>query len=174
MHWLSLALVLTIPLTAAAPEPPDEYRVKAAFLFNFARFVEWPPEAFTGPYAPLVLCVLGEDPLGRALDEAVADKKIDGRAIAVRRFSDARQSKGCRMLFVAPSERRRTLSVLEALDEPGLLTVGESDSPTAEGLVIIFVLEAGKVRFAINVTAAEREKLHVSSRLLSLAATLKR
>ncbi|MGD1070960.1 MAG: YfiR family protein [Bryobacteraceae bacterium] len=172
---LSIALILTIQLIAGWQErPPDEYQVKAAFLFNFAKFVEWPPGAFADPAEPLVICVLGEDPFGHALDDAVSGKKIDGRALAIRRISDARQAKGCRILFVSASERKRVLSILASAGEPGVLTVGESDSATAEGMIVNFIPDGGKVRFTINVTAAEREQLRFSSRLLSLAIRVKR
>jgi len=173
---LSFALVLTIRLIAAGRQegPPDEYQVKAAFLYNFAKFVEWPEEAFQNQSEPLMVCVLGEDPFGRAFDDVVAGKKIDGRALAVRRMSDARQAKGCRMLFVSSSEPKSVLSVLAALNESGVLTVGDSGSAAAGGMIINFILDGGKIRFAINTAAAEREKLRFSSRLLSLAIIVKK
>jgi hypothetical protein len=173
---LSFALVLTIRLIAAGRQdgPPDEYQVKAAFLYNFAKFVEWPPEAFENPGGSLVVCVLGADPFGRALDDVVEGKKIDGRALTVRRIADARQAKGCRMLFVSSSERRSVLSVLAGINESGVLTVGESDSATAEGMIINFILEGAKIRFVVNMAAAEREKLRFSSRLLSLAIIVRK
>lgn len=172
---LIFALVMTVRLIAAGHTegPPDEYQVKAAFLYNFAKFVEWPGEAFQNQSEPLVVCVLGEDPFGHALDDVVAGKKIDGRALVVRRTSDARQAKGCRMLFVSSSEPKSVLSVLAALNESGVLTVGDSDSASASGMIIKFIIEGGKIRFAINAAAAERVKLRFSSRLLSLAITAK-
>jgi len=172
---LSLALFLTIRLTAGGQvRPPDEYQVKAAFLYNFAKFVEWPAEAFQNPGESLVVCVLGEDPFGRTLEDVVSGKRVDGRALAVRRVSDPRQTQGCRILFVSSSERKRVLSVLAAMDESFVLTVGESDSAVAEGMIVNFALEGGKVRFAINPAAAERKRLRVSSRLLSLAIVVKK
>src|SRR5258708_34362438 len=82
----------------------DEYQVKAAFLYNFARFVEWPADVFHDPSDPFAICVLGQDPFGHALDDVVAGKKIEGRAFAVRRISAPRQAVGCRILFVSSSE----------------------------------------------------------------------
>lgn len=172
---LALALILATQLAAAEPDRPlDEYQVKAAFLYNFARFVDWPPQAFAGPNEPLLICVLGEDPFGKALDNAVDGRKIEGRAIAVRRISDAHATRGCHMLFVSASERKRVLTLLASASGSGLLTVGDSDSATAEGMIINFILDGDKVRFAINVAAAERQKLRFSSRLLSLAVSVKR
>jgi YfiR/HmsC-like len=173
---LSFALVLTLRLIAGGREegPPEEYQLKAAFLYNFAKFVEWPAESFENPSEPLTVCVLGEDPFGRALDDVISGKKIEARALSVRRISDARQAKGCRVLFVSSSERRSVLSVLAGLNESGVLTVGESGSASSEGMIINFILEGGKIRFAINTAAAERGKLRFSSRLLSLAIIVKK
>jgi hypothetical protein len=176
LRRLSFALILTARLAAAghAEGPADEYHVKAAFLYNFAKFVEWPEEALEKQSESLVFCVLGEDPFGHALDDVVGGKKIDGRALVVRRFTDARQAKGCRMLFVSSSEPRSVLSILAGLNESGVLTVGESDSATSEGMIINFILEGGRIRFSVNTAAAEREKLRFSSRLLSLATIVRK
>ena len=166
---------MTVPLVAGGHQerPPDEYQVKAAFLYNFAKFVEWPVEVFENPAEHLMICVLGEDPFGRAIDDVVSGKKIEGHALTIQRISDAHKARGCRMLFVSSSEPKSVLSVLGALNESAILTVGESDSPTASGMIINFILEGGKIRFSINTAAAEREKLRFSSRLLSLAILVK-
>jgi hypothetical protein len=168
-----LATLLAAPF-AASQRPVDEYQLKAAFLYNFARFVEWPPEAFENPSQAFVFCVLGEDPFGHALDEVLDGRKIEGRVLTVRRISDARRARGCRLLFVSSSEPKSVLAVLAGIGDPGLLTVGESDSPAAEGMIIDFTLEDGKIRFVINAAGAERERLRVSSRLLSLATTVRK
>ena len=172
---LSVGVFLALRLASAADSRPlEEYKVKAAFLYNFARFVEWPAAAFLGLDDPLTICVLGDDPFGRTLDEIVAGKKLDSHAFAVRRISDARNVAGCRILFVSSSERKRVLASIAAASEQGLLTVGESCNPTAEGMIINFTVEDGKVRFEINRDAAERSNIRLSSRLLSLASTLKK
>jgi hypothetical protein len=113
--------------------------------------------------------VLGRDPFGSALDGVVAGKKIDGRAFAVRRISDAHHATACRILFVSSSEPKRELAVLASITEPGILTVGESGNATAEGMIINLTIEDGKVRFEIHPDSADRERLRFSSRLLSLA-----
>jgi hypothetical protein len=170
-----LATMLGVPLIAGTPQRPlDEYQVKAAFLYNFAKFVEWPPEAFENPSQAFVFCVLGEDPFGRVLDEVLDGRKIDGRALTVRRISDARRAKGCQILFVSSSEPKSVLVILAGIGDSGRLTVGESDTPAAEGMIIDFTLEGGKIRFVINAAGAEREKLRFSSRLLSLATIVKK
>ena len=147
----------------------DEYQVKAAFLYNFARFVEWPFESFQRSNEPLTICVLGIDPFGSSLDDTVAGRAIEGRSLAVRRISSIRQIAGCHVLFVSSAESKRSPPALAEIRTPGVLTVGDSGAPEMDGLIINFRLEGGKVRFAINLEAADRGRLRISSRLLSLA-----
>ena len=147
----------------------DEYNVKAAFLYNFAKFVDWPAESFLNPTGPLTICVLGEDPFDRALDEFVAGKTIGGRPFAVRRVSDFRQTGACQMLFVGSSANKRALSFLAADRQPGVLTVGDTELAASEGLIIRFTMVNGRVHFEIDAPAASRAGLHISAKLLSLA-----
>jgi hypothetical protein len=163
-----LVLLIVPPIAGAQSRPMDEYRVKAAFLYNFARFIEWPPEVFPDPTVSFTICVLGRDPFGRVLDNEIAGRKIDGRSVAVRRITDARRAAGCAILFVSSSERKRALAAI-ALCQPGILTVGEVDNETSDGMVVNFTLEGSNIRFEINPEAAEQERLRISSRLLSLA-----
>jgi hypothetical protein len=174
-----LRLVLTIVLTTGIDlklpaQQLDEYRVKAAFLYNFAKFVDWPAEAFPTPGEPFAICVLGEDPFGRSLDDVIAGRSITERPVVVRRISDARQTGGCQILFVTSSAGKRVVSFFEATKHSGVLTVGEAGNPTSEGLIINFTLEGGKVRFEINLVAAADENLRFNSRLLSLATVIRR
>jgi hypothetical protein len=162
--------LIAIRLSAGDPvRPLDEYEVKAAFLYNFAKFVEWPADVFEDPGKPLVICVLGKDPFGPALADVVAGKKIERRSVDVRRISDPARSKGCHILYVSASEDKHVLPVLAAMNQRGVLTVGESDSATSDGMIINFTLEDRRVRFVIDTNAAQREQVRVSSRLLSLA-----
>jgi len=168
----ALALVITLGncLAGGLPPPPiDEYRVKAAFLFNFARFVEWPPESFQNPHEPIAICVLGHDPFGRSLEDTVAGREIEGRSLFVRHISSPKEVAECHVLFIDSVEKKRASPVLAAIATPGVLTVGEADGAPSGGMIITFILEGGKIRFAINTAAAAREKLRFSSRLLSLA-----
>ena len=147
----------------------DEYQVKAAFLFNFAKFVEWPPEAFKGPDDPITICVLGQNPLGSALEDVVRNKTVANRTFAVRDVSSAQQASKCQIVFVTASERKRSRALLEDLKGRSILTVGEADDFTVNGGVINFKLKDARVRIEIDAAAAERAKLRISSKLLSLA-----
>lgn len=152
-----------------AEQAPTEYQVKAAFLFNFARFVEWPPRAFASPTSPIAVCVLGEDPFGEALNRVVAGKMLNERTLMVRRAKKLRDLSGCEILFISSSERERLPEILEELRNAPVLTVGETEGFASRGGEVQFTLEESRVHFLINVDAAERAGLKVSSKLLNLA-----
>ena len=175
VYQLRFAVVLGMILAVCARgQAIDEYQVKAAFLYNFAKFVEWPPQTFKNSSEPIKVCVLGQDPFGRTLEEAVRGKQIEGRALLVRNISDARQAGNCQILFVSFSERKRLPSILVGIKAASILTVGEVEGFTAEGGVVNFRLENGRVRIEINVQAAEQSRLRISSKLLSLAQIVKK
>ena len=161
-----MLVLLALPAHA---QTVDEYQVKAAFLYNFAKFVEWPPEAFRSPADPITICTLIRNPFGGALEEAVAGKTVAGRGFAIRELSGPSADCTCHMVFVGTSDRRRFQSILEKLKLPGVLTVGDAAGFAESGGVINFRLEDGKIRFEINIDAAAREHLKVSSKLLTLA-----
>jgi hypothetical protein len=146
-----------------------EYDLKLAFLFNFAKFVEWPPDAFPNEKAPIILCVFGTDPFGRALDEIVKGKTASNREFAIRRTMKPEDLRGCQIIFISDAERERLNEVLESLKRSSVLLVGESDGFAQRGGCIQFYLEDNKVRFSINVDAVQRARLTVSSKLLALA-----
>lgn len=167
---LSCTVILGALLSAGVrAQDTDEYRVKAAFLYNFAKFVEWPTQAFKGPSDPIVIGVLGKDPFGDALVAAAAGKTLGGRGFLVREVTDPQQAAQCHILFVSSSERKRLGSLIAQIAGLAILTVGESDNFTAEGGVVNFKIESGTVRFQINVEAARKQQLHISAKLLSLA-----
>jgi len=167
-----MGLIITLANCFAARQPDasvDEYKVKAAFLFNFAKFVQWPPTAFQNATEPISICVLGENPFGRSLDETVAGRAVEGRSLTIRYISSVTQVAGCHILFVSSIENKLPFPMIEDIAMPGILTIGDSAVSGADSVVINFILEGGKVRFEINVEAAERQKIRISSRLLSLA-----
>jgi hypothetical protein len=162
------AMSLT-PLTDAG-ETTQEYRVKAAFIFNFMQFVEWPTGTFANDNAPFVVAVVGHDPFEGALEQAMASKTIRSRNIVVRYFSTADSIEPCQLLFVPAGEDDSAARIIgdKVADRP-VLTIGESDAFMGAGGVIRFYNEENKVRFEIAPQAAERGHLKISSKLLRLA-----
>lgn len=150
--------------------PRGEYEVKAAFLYNFAKFVEWPPTAFAGPDAPLIIGIVGEDPFGKTLDRTVSGKLVQGRPLQVRRWRRAGDVDSCQILYISPSERRALSSLLASLQSLPVLTVGEEEEFIEEGGMIGFRLKGNRVRFDINHLSAQKAGLRISSRLLALAS----
>lgn len=168
----SLAVALSLLVAAGGPSAsaqPSEHDVKAAFLYNFTRFVDWPDDAFPAPDAPFVFCILGAERFGAEVGETVAGKVLDGRAVTVRQVSELSRLSGCHLLFVGSSERGRLPEILAALRDLPVLTVGDSDDFVGAGGMIGFVLRQNRVRFEIDQSVAEGAGLSVSSRLLGLA-----
>jgi len=142
-----------------------EYRVKASFLYNFAKFVEW-PDRDTGP---IVLGVLGQDPFGSILDQTVEQKTINGRPVVIRRFAVVPQGKDCHIVFVGASEKARFAEILPRLASVGILTVGERRGFLQAGGMVNFVVEDNNVHFEINPEAVRHAGIHISSNLLKLS-----
>lgn len=164
---------LTAPLAATpapGPQAVSEYKVKAAFLFNFAKFVEW-PESNRGTES-VIIGVVGVDPFGENLDQVVRDKMVGSKRIVLRRFAGLEQMEPCHILFVSPSESSRLDEILKALDGTATLTVGEDEEFLQKGGIIRFFTQEKKIRFDINLDAAEYEGLRLSSRLLQVARTV--
>jgi hypothetical protein len=164
-----VVLLGVLASSRACGQSADEYRVKAAFLYNFAKFVDWPAQVFKSSTDPIVIGVLGKDPFGDALIAEIAGKRLGGRTFEVREVSDARQMAACQILFVSSSERKRLALLFSQIGGLGILTVGETDNFTAEGGVVNLKIEDGTIRLQINIEAAKREQLHISAKLLSLA-----
>jgi YfiR/HmsC-like len=150
----------------------SEYQVKAAFLFHFAQFVDWPPEAFKDAGAPLTYCTVGEDPFRGALDASMSGKTIDGRPVRVLHFKLGQEVQTCQILFLGAPEKKSLAATLVNLGASPVLTVGESQNFIEQGGMIGFLWEDNKVHFEINLEAAERAKLKISARLLTLAKTV--
>lgn len=169
----TVILILWGATVSGQTNGPTEYQLKAAFLFNFAKFVDWPPSSFASPQAPFTICILGEDPFGQTIDSTLRGQSIRGRAVAVQRVHDPAQLRRCQMAFVSSSERRHLQAILQSVQGASVLLVGESPGFAAAGGAIQFDMENNRVRFAINPDAAERAGLRVSSKLLSLATIVR-
>jgi hypothetical protein len=155
----------------AADEQSLEYQVKAAFLLNFTKFTEWPSSAFSYANSPFNICVMGVDPFGNVLDQIVRGEAIAGHRMAIQRIKRGSRTQTCHVLFIGRNEKEAGPVLADV--GPGVLTVGEGDRFLQDGGMISFVIENRRTRFDINPTAAENAGLKLSSRLLSVARTVK-
>jgi hypothetical protein len=160
------------PFLSQAADESLEYQVKSAFLLNFTKFVQWPSSAFEEADSPIAICILGDDPFGSTLDKIVAGEVVNGRKITIARIRRAPAAKACQVVFVGRPEKEAA-SLLTSL-EPAVLTVGEGDSFVRDGGMIAFVIENRRVRFSANQAAAENAGLKISSRLLTVARSVKK
>ncbi len=174
-----LATILAVMLgglfcaTAARAQAPTEYQVKAAFLFNFTKFVEWPASAFRSGSATIQICLVGEDPLGKALEDLVKGQQVGGRSLAVRRLAQSPRDDNCQMAFLAGLDKGRAEQILAPLKSLPILTVVDHEDGGDAGAMIAFVVEDNKVRFNINLDTVERAGVKLSSKLLKLAKAVR-
>jgi hypothetical protein len=145
-----------------------EYQVKAAFLFNFSMFAEWPASAFPQTNSPICVGILGTNPFGDALAQVVEGGSIKGRRLEIKAFRRVEDVKGCHLLFISGSEEAQIPKILSALAGAGVLTVGESEGFCTSGGIINLYLQDKKVRFEINPAAARQAGIRISAQLLHL------
>jgi hypothetical protein len=167
-RWLLLLALgfCARPTLPAQTRSPLEYQLKAVFLFNFTLFTEWPAQAFTTPDAPLVICVLGDDPFGPHLDEAARGEIVNQRPVIVRRIRRLEDLPDCHVVFISQSEASRLGRILTALHGRPILTVSDTEGFSARGGMIRFLTEGSKIRLQINVDATKLAGLTLSSKLL--------
>ncbi len=166
---LLLAMTAALPGAPAAAQGSLETAVKAAYLYKFGAFVEWPATAFENPSAPATICVAGADPFGAILDQAVRGQRIAGHAISVTRLDRVEKGAPCQILFIAPSSRQPVADALDKVRGSPVLTVTDSGPDAASRGVIDFVLRDNRVRLRIDARAAGEDGLAISSKLLNLA-----
>jgi hypothetical protein len=160
-------------LQAQLPKP-NEYQVKAAYLYNFGRFVKWPAGIAAGKGDSFAVCVLGQDPFGPTLDSTLAGEVLDGKPVVIRRIAKPQDAVDCRILFVSSTEEHHLKEILAAIDLVGVLTVSDIPGFSRRGGIIQFVAEGERVRFEINLACAESARLVLSSELLKVAAAVRR
>ena len=161
------------PATRAEEPAPTEYQVKAAWLLNFARFIDWPPETLGSNNAPMVIGVLGADPFGADLENTLRDVAVYNRKFLVQRNPSEAEARRCHILFLSSSERKRHREILEKLQGAPVLTVGETEEFIAQGGMINFVRKDNTVRFAVNLDAAGPAGLKISAKMLKVALSVK-
>ena len=147
----------------------SEYQTKAAFLFNFAKFVDWPAHKFSQPDSPLIIGIIGTDPFGGLLDEAVQDQTINDRNVVIRHIESMEELRKCHIIFISRSESERLGPILSDVRGDNVLTVGEADNFISRGGMINFVMVGSSVRFQINDAAARHAGLKISSKLSNIA-----
>ncbi|MGO8791577.1 MAG: YfiR family protein [Terriglobia bacterium] len=176
---LRFALLAGAAVLAGIPGHPlsatgrSEYEVKAAYLYNFGRFVEWPPDVPSSQADEFTICVLGRDPFGLALDTTISGEKIEGKNVVARRISKAEEVENCRILFISASEDRQLKAILATAGRLGVLTVSDLPGFVKKGGMVEFVLANERVRFAINLGADQQARLNLSSDLLKVAAEVR-
>jgi hypothetical protein len=171
--FTSLLLQALVPYAAIGQEGETslEYQVKGAYLYNFAKFIDWPPQAFSSPTSPISLCTLGQSPFGAEFENQLREKKVHDRTLELRHVSDADSASSCQILFIPAAEHARLHDIVAGLKGKSVLIVGETPGFDQQGGMIQFVLEDGTVRFKINVLAAKQSGLQISSKLLQVATT---
>jgi hypothetical protein len=157
-------------MAATAKAATLEYAVKAAYLYKFAPFVEWPASAFASPTSPFNLCVLGEDPFGAALDQAVDGRRVGEHPAVVRRMKRVDAGSGCHILYLGASRAQTTAEALRSVQGAPVLTVADR-GPASSGSIIQFVVRDNRVRFDIDAAAAAANRVAISSKLLSLSVS---
>jgi len=162
------------PSIEAQHAKPSEYDVKATYLYNFLRFVEWPAGVVEGQSDSFAICVLGQDPFGPSLNAAVAQETIAGKNVVVKQISAAEAAIKCRVLFISSSEGKRLKQILAGLGAASVLTVSDLPRFTEHGGMVQFVLEGNRVRFEVNSATAERAGLTLSSELLKVAVKVRK
>ncbi len=170
LAWmLLLALLSGQPRAGAADAGPSEYQVKAVFLFNFARFIEWPAAKLGQTDSPLVIGILGANPFGTLLDETIKDRTINGHRLVSRAVSTAAEAAACHIVFISRSEKERIGPLLASLKGRPVVTVSETKGFAQDGGIINLIILNGSVKLEINPTAAGEAGLKLSSKLLAIA-----
>ena len=173
--WLVvMACSFSARTTAFAQQSdPNEYQVKATYLYNFGKYVKWPGTLPASKGDSFPVCVFGQDPFGAILDSTLAGETLDGKPVVLRRISKLQDAVDCRILFISSTEEKRLKEILAALGGGGVLTVSDMPGFTRRGGMIQFLLEGNKVRFEVNLASAENSKLVFSSELLKVAASVR-
>ena len=167
-------LFLALATVRAAESPlGKEFQVKAVFLYNFAQFIEWPPQAFQSPASPLVIGVLGQDPFGEFLDQTVEGELVNGHPLVVERYATIEELRPCHILYISGSTAGQNEQIAAALRNSRILTVADANNGPS-GTMVRFVMERNRVRLRINLEEARRSGLNISSKLLRSAEIVTR
>ena len=148
---------------------PSEYQVKAKYLYNLARFVDWPEHTFADSNSSYIIGILGEDPFGIDLEKTVEGKKVKGRNFSVKRFKNCTHLEFCHILFINLGNPRKLHEAIKKIDDKNILTVGDTENFAHNGGIINFIIKEKKIRFQVNLQAAETSDIQISSKILRQA-----
>lgn len=165
---IALALLAAAGRLWAQPPISKEYQIKAVFLFNFAQFVAWPAETFTAPDQPFRIGILGDDPFGDFMDQTVQGEKINGHPLIIERYTSPDEARDCQILFVSDSGTIPLQNILDRLRGASVLTVGDGEGFIRSGGIIRFFTQDNKIHLKVNLEAAKRANLSISSKMLRL------
>lgn len=166
---LGAGLLVTLGNQRVCSQAISEDQVKAAYLYNFAKFVEWPEESFVDASAPIHLCVLNDPSIGSELSQIVKDKHVTGRSVVVVPIQNGEQGRGCQILFINSAQSSQVEHIIKVLQGASVLTVGENTGFVEQGGIVNFVIQNDQVHFQVNHRAATQSRLRMSARLLSVA-----
>jgi hypothetical protein len=166
--------MLVVPCLPAQQPKPNEFQVKAAYLYNFGRFVEWPDASASDKGGSFEICVLGMDPFGQTLDATLSSATIGGKSVMAKRISKPQDADDCRIVFISSSEENHLKDVLAALEKTNVLTVSDIPGFSERGGMIGFILDGSRVRFDVNLASAQGAGLTLSSELLKVATSVRR
>jgi hypothetical protein len=166
-------LISTVYFSIAQTKQTSEQEVKAAFIYNFTRFIDWPPAAFSSLNSPFVIGVLGNDPVSGYLESLVQDEKLDNHLITVQRFTDLKQINQCNILFISAEEGSKISQLIPSINRRGILTVSDSPSFSKWGGIVRFFKDQNKLRLEINPVEGKAAQLMISSKLLSVSSIYK-
>lgn len=171
MRSLLVALIIMFGLHVANAQfiSASEYKIKAVFLYNFTHFVELPPQSFDDLYSPLIIGIIGGDPFGPFIDEAVADERVKTHIIKVKRYADISEMEKCNILYINEQDPEAIRHILSTVADKSILTVSDTPNFIRWGGLIRFYTENNNIRLEINNTAARRKEITISSKLLRVA-----
>ena len=149
-----------------------EYQIKAAFLFSFTQFIEWPDNAYDHSSAPFIIGILGEDPFGPVIDQTVAGEKVNGHPIIIERYATVKDMRKCHIIFISKKVTNPE-EVISALSNSKTLTVSDNSNFSKHGGMIMFMMQQNKTRFEINLSVAKASDIRISSKLLSVAQAVR-
>ena len=176
--WLTAVIIgsalLVVPGLSAQGSKPTDFQVKAAYLYNFGRFVEWPTRTTATRGDAFTVCVLGQDPFGPALDATLAGETIGGKRVIARRIAAPQDSDNCQILFLSLTKGEGLERIIETVDKNSVLTVSDMPQFLERGGMIQFVSEGNRVRFEVNLTATQHAGLTLSSELLKVATAVRK